>query len=139
MVNYMHPVKTVLALLIFAVTVSIGTGAPELAHAAPDKAADKVDKLLKQINKENRKGILKRNDYKLKAREPLYVQHAASLAEQYRETAEIVARQGGDAQALLAAAAYFEGESELISRVGPKDSYLPNDHASVKHKHGADK
>jgi hypothetical protein len=135
MVNYMHPVRTILALLIVALTVSVGTGASGLAQAAPDKA----DKLLKQISKENRKAILKRNDYKLKAREPLYVQHAASLAEQYRETAEIVARQGGDAQALLAAAAYFEGDSELISRVGPKDSYLPNDHASVKHKHGADK
>src|SRR5688500_956655 len=134
MMNYIHSTRAIPALLAFAVIVSIGIGASGLAHADPDKA----DKLLKQINKETRKEILKRNDYKLKAREPLYPQHAASLADQYKETAAVVARQGGDAQALLAAAAHFEGESELISRVG-KDRYLPNDHASVKHKHGPDK
>src|SRR5687768_18591971 len=112
MMNYIHSTRAIPALLAFTVIVSIGIGASGLAHADPDKA----DKLLKQINKETRKEILKRNDYKLKAREPLYPQHAASLAEQYKETAAVVARQGGDAQALRAAAAYIEDDSELNAR-----------------------
>ncbi|ABB75729.1 hypothetical protein SAMN05216403_11437 [Nitrosospira multiformis ATCC 25196] len=139
MVNYIHSVRTVLTLLIFAIIVSIGLGTTGSAHAVPDEAIGKIGKALNQINKATRIEILKRNDYKLKAREPHYSEQAASLAQQYRETAELVARQGGDTQALLAAAAYFEGESQLISRVGPLDRFLPNDSASVKHNHSSAK
>ena len=63
-------------------------------------------------NEEHRRKIRKENDEKSKAREALYPQQAASLAKQYRETAAIVARQGGDPQPLLDAAAYFERQSQ---------------------------
>jgi hypothetical protein len=62
-------------------------------------------------NEENRRKIRKENDEKSKAREQLYSQQAASLAKQYKETAAMVARQGGDPQPLLDAAAYFERQS----------------------------
>ena len=47
----------------------------------------------------NRKKIREANDVKLKAQEPLYAEQAKSLAEQYKETAQIVARQGGNPSA----------------------------------------
>jgi hypothetical protein len=61
-------------------------------------------------NEKNRKKIREENDRELKAREPLYPQQARSLAIHYKETAAIVARQGGDPQPLLGAAAYFESQ-----------------------------
>src|SRR5665647_1815984 len=61
-------------------------------------------------NEKNRKKIREENDRELKAREPLYPQQARSLAKHYKETAAIVARQGGDPQPLLGAAAYFESQ-----------------------------
>lgn len=66
--------------------------------------------------------IRKANDDYLKAREPLYSRQAKSLAQQYRETAEMVARQGGDARPILDAAAYFEKEAEPESRKPSKES-----------------
>ena len=66
--------------------------------------------------------IRKANDDYLKAREPLYSRQAKSLAQQYRETAEMVARQGGDVRPILDAAAYFEKEAEPESRKPSKES-----------------
>jgi hypothetical protein len=63
-------------------------------------------------NEKNRGKIRKENEEKSKARDPLYSQQAASLAKQYKETAAMVARQGGDPQPLLGAAAYFERQSK---------------------------
>jgi hypothetical protein len=62
-------------------------------------------------NEKNRGMIRKENEEKFRARDPLYPQQAASLAKQYKETAAMVARQGGDPQPLLDAAAYFERQS----------------------------
>lgn len=62
-------------------------------------------------NEKNRGKIRKENETKFRERDPLYPQQAASLAKQYKETAAMVARQGGDPQPLLDAAAYFERQS----------------------------
>jgi hypothetical protein len=62
-------------------------------------------------NEKNRGKIRKENEEKFRMRDPLYPQQAAALAKQYKETAAIVGRQGGDPQPLLDAAAYFERQS----------------------------
>jgi hypothetical protein len=56
--------------------------------------------------------IRKEEEYRLKKQDKAYTQHAKELAKQYEETAKLVARNGGDAKALLDAAAYFENESK---------------------------
>jgi hypothetical protein len=63
-------------------------------------------------DEKNRGKMRKENDEKSKARDPLYPRQAGSLAKQYKETAAVVARQGGDPQPLLDAAAYFERQSK---------------------------
>jgi hypothetical protein len=115
-----HSTRTILALLIVAVAVTIGAEAPGLVHAATEEApglaqplGEKVSAALQQANVEkNRKKIRQENDRQLKAQEPLYLRQAGSLAKHYKETASIVARQGGDPQPLLDAAAYFERQSK---------------------------
>jgi hypothetical protein len=77
------------------------------------QAEEKAKKAFQQVNNEkNGKTIRTENDERLKAREPMYPRQAQSLAKQYRETAGIVARQGGDPKPLLEAATYFESRSE---------------------------
>lgn len=119
MVQHFHSSRTVLALLMVAVTVTIGAGASELTHVATETAAgsvparEKANGIPQQASDDkNRKKIRQENDKTSKAREPLYPQQAGLLARHYRETAAIVARQGGDPQPLLDAAAYFERQSE---------------------------
>lgn len=109
----------ILALLIVAVTVTVDAGASELAYAAPVGAArssldkEKAGAILHQADDEmTRKKVRKENDEKSKAREPLYSRQAGSLAKHYRETAAMVARQGGDPKPLLDATAYFESQSK---------------------------
>jgi hypothetical protein len=117
MQNYINSIRKASSLLILAVIGLIGLGATGSAQAAPpvDKAVGKIENAIKQINKGNRVAILKRNDFKLKALERSYPEHAKSLAEQYRETAAIISRQGGDAAPLLAAAAYFANDADEVS------------------------
>ena len=117
MVPCIHSTRTLLALLIVAVTVATGAAAPGPAHAATEgapglaSAKEKANETPQQAdNEKNRKKIREENDRELKAREPLYPQQARSLAKHYKETAAIVARQGGDPQPLLGAAAYFESQ-----------------------------
>ena len=119
MIHRIHSTRTLLVLLIVAITVTTGAGAAELAYAvtkgaaelAPDKK--RADEILQQTNnEETRKKLRKENDEKSKVREPLYPQQAGSLAKDYRETAAIVARQGGDPKPLLEASAYFESQSK---------------------------
>src|SRR4051812_746903 len=109
---YIHWTRTVLGLLIAAMAITIGAGAPLAVYAAAGQANDNSH----QANDENRKKIREANDLKLKAQEPLYAEQAKSLAEQYRETAEIVARRGGNAQPLLDAAALFESQAALVTK-----------------------
>ena len=112
MMNYFHSTRTVLVSAVVAFSFAIGAGAPGLAQAAADKVEDQV----KRVDKEHRKKIREANDLKLKSREPSFPEQADARAKNFRETAEIVARQGGDPKPLLDAADYFEKQSELISK-----------------------
>ncbi|SEK42460.1 hypothetical protein [Nitrosovibrio tenuis] len=118
MVNYIHSIRAVPALLIVAVTVTIGVGAPVLAYAAATEQTGNTGQAGNTSQKANdeRRKIGEANDLKLKARDPLYAEQAKSLAAQYKETAEIVARQGGNPQPILDAAAQLEGQSEVVSK-----------------------
>ncbi len=60
---------------------------------------------------ETRKKIRKENDQKSKTRDQFYPKQAESLATQFEETATVVARQGGDSQPILDAAAYFKSQA----------------------------
>jgi hypothetical protein len=122
MMNYFHSSRTVLVSAVVAFSFAIGAGAPGLAQA------DKVEDQVKRVDKEHRKKIREANDLKFKAREPGFPELADSRAKNFRETAEIVARQGGDAKPLLDAADYFEKQSELIKSQAGKT--LPDPTAS---------
>lgn len=110
-VGYLPPIRILPTLLLVAFSLSNIVGIPALASAGSEKAGETA-KTSRQMEDENRKKILQANDLKLKAREPLFREQAKSLAKGYRETAERVARQGGDPQPLLDAAAYFESQPE---------------------------
>jgi hypothetical protein len=116
-VNYIYLIRALPALLVAAFTVSIGSGAPVPAHAA----SEITNQAARQANDENIKKIRQANDLRQKAQEPLFPRQAKSLAKGYKETAEIVARQGGNPKPILDAAAYFESQPELISRVNPNN------------------
>jgi hypothetical protein len=130
---YIRSTRTFLALL--AVAITIGAGTPLAAYAAAGQANLKPE----QANDENnRKKIREANDLKLKAQEPFYSEHAKALAEQYKETAEIVASQGGNPQPLLDAAAHLESQSELVTKVRrnavPMEIPQPVSHPKVHKK-----
>ncbi len=108
----LRPIRTVLATGVVAFSITICAGAPTMAQAASEKAHGPHA----AVSDEKRKEIRKANDEKLKAREPLFPEQAKARAQDFRATAEIVARQGGDAKPLLDAADYFESQSELMSK-----------------------
>lgn len=126
-----YPIKAGLAVLVVTLSVSIGAGFPIPAQAATEKALEKTDELTSRVTKEHRKKIRKENDLKLKARVPEFPEQAKDRAKDYRATAEIVARQGGDAKPLLDAADYFDSQSELISN-SKRQRHLPD---AVEHTH----
>ena len=126
---FVHSTRTIPGMLIAAIAITIGVGAALPAYAAAEQVNDKSQ----QARDENeRKKIQEANDLKLKAQEPLYAEQAKFLAEQYKETAQIVARQGGNPRPLLDAAAHFESQSEVISkaRQNPVSTQIPQ---SVPH------
>jgi hypothetical protein len=101
MITYKHSLST---LLIVAVMVAIGAGVPTIAaHAASISKADKDAKDVK---------VRKEEEKRLKKQDMFYTKHAKALADQYAQTAKLVARNGGDPKALLDAAAYFDQESK---------------------------
>jgi hypothetical protein len=104
-------------LLVIALSIFIVAGTPATAQTA----SKNTDDAAQQASDEARKKIRKANDFKLKTGEPLFPKQAKSLAKGYKETAEIVARQGGDPKPILDAAAYFEGQSEFASGVNTSD------------------
>ena len=118
MMNYFHSTRTVLVSAVVAFSFAIGAGAPGLAQA------DKVEDQVKRVDKEHRKKIREANDLKLKSREPAFPEQAEARAKSFRQTAEIVARQGGDPKPLLDAADYFEKQSELIAK-SQAEKHLP--------------
>ncbi|SDY87444.1 hypothetical protein [Nitrosomonas sp. Nm58] len=105
-----HSLRTALASLIVAMIVTIGTGLPISAHAATD--ADKAK--AKAESEEKKVKIRKEDERNLKGKDSFYVQQAKALAEQYRETAAMVAQQGGNPQGLLKAAAYFQSQADNL-------------------------
>ena len=107
----LSPIRTVLATGVVALSLAICAGAAAVAQAASEKAHGPD-----AVNDEKRKEIRKANDLKFKAREPSFPEQAKARAQDFRATAEIVARQGGDAKPLLDAADYFESQSELMSK-----------------------
>jgi hypothetical protein len=114
-----YATKTVVSMLVVVGPVATVSCAAELAYTATDasprlaQARERVGETHdRAADEENRRRIRKENDAKSNARELYYPQQAASLAKQYKETAAIVARQGGDPQPLLDAAAYFESLSK---------------------------
>ena len=138
MEHYIRSTRTVLS-LIAAIAITIGIGTPLAVHAAAGQAATQAnDKSQQAKDENNRTKIREANDLKLKAQEPLYAEQAKSLAEQYKETAQIVARQGGNPQPLLDAAAHFENQSEVISkaRQNPVSIQIPQpvSHPKVQKK-----
>lgn len=112
MEHHIHSGKIIHGLLAVAITITLG--GPLAVHAAAGQANDKSQ----QANDENnRKKIREANDLKHKAKDPLYAERAKALAEQYRETAENVARQGGNPHPILDAAAYFQSQADAVTRV----------------------
>jgi hypothetical protein len=91
---------------------SVATVAALFVAVATPAFAELTDR----VNKEERKKIRTANDLKLKSLDPSFPEQAKAQAQNFRATAEIVARQGGDAKPLLDAADYFESQSELISK-----------------------
>ena len=93
---------------------SVLVGAPAQIQAATPAAAAATAKV--PLKADDKRKIGQANDLKLKAMDPSFPEQAKSLAEQYRETANMVARNGGNAQPLLDAAAKLENQSEVISK-----------------------
>ena len=137
MKHNIHPLRIAHVTLIVAMAMAIGTGAPISAYAAvagqetdnfwKSDAAPRQKKHKKHIEDEfeyQRNKIRKEEEHKLKKGKGVregreqgeenlsYSQQAKSLAERLRESAAIVAQQGGNAQPLLDAAAYFDKDAE---------------------------
>ncbi len=129
MEHYIHSLRTVLALLIVAMAMLIGTGMPISAYAAAGQKPDNPGKSEaapghQDEAEEQRNKIRKEEEHKLKKGKGIregreqgeensfYPQQTKSLAERLRESAAIVAQQGGNAQPLLDAAAYYDKEAE---------------------------
>jgi hypothetical protein len=109
----MHPLRLLPVLLIATFSVAFNASVPANAQATLGRA----NEIAQQDDGESGKKIRKITDLNLKAREPSFREQAKSLARGYRETAEIVARQGGDPKPILDAAAYFERQTEATSKV----------------------
>jgi hypothetical protein len=111
-IRSIRSVATVAALFVAVATPAFAADLPDVAQAGKEKAQELTDR----VNKEERKKIRMANDLKLKSLDPSFPEQAKAQAQNFRATAEIVARQGGDAKPLLDAADYFESQSELISK-----------------------
>lgn len=100
-------------LLVIVFSLAFIAAIPAKAQTIPDKAGDPIQ----QNDSESGKKIRKMTDLTLNAREASFRGQARSLAKGYRETAEMVARQGGNPKPILDAAAYFERQAEVTSKV----------------------
>ena len=133
MTNRIRTIRSVATVVAMFIVVATPAFAADLDDVAKE-GKEKVQELINRISNEERKEIYKANDLKLKAREPLFEEQANARAKGLRETAEIVARQGGDVKPLLDAADYFERESELISKSkGYGD--IPDGGGQIPHVH----
>jgi hypothetical protein len=130
MKHYIHSLRTVLALLIVTMATMIGIGMPISAQAAQgqkpdnpgksdtapghntDEGEEQINKIRKEEEQKLKKGKGIREGREQGEENSFYPQQVKSLAERLRESASIVAQQGGNAQPLLDAAAYFDKEAE---------------------------
>jgi hypothetical protein len=110
-----HSIRLFPILLVIAFSVFGTTEAPAQTQAL--STFGKAKEATQRDDGEGEKKIRKTTDLTLKAREASFREQAISLARGYRETAEIVSRQGGDPKPILDAAAYFERQAEVTSRV----------------------
>jgi hypothetical protein len=113
--KYHIPFRSITTSLIVAMAV-ITAGVPAQTQAATPADAATAATAKVPLKADDKRKIGEANDLKLKARDPAYAEQAKALAEQYRETADMVARNGGNAQPLLDAAARLENQSEVISK-----------------------
>ena len=77
-----------------------------------DEGEEQINKIRKEEEKKLKKGKGIREGREQGEENSYYPQQAKSLAERLRESAAIVAQQGGNAQPLLDAAAYYDKEAE---------------------------
>src|SRR3954447_14906395 len=117
--KYHIPSRVITTSLIVAMA-AITVGAPAQIQAAPPADLPAAAAAKVPLKADDKRKIGESNDFKLKARDPSYSQQAKSLAEQYRETADMVARNGGNAQPLLDAAANLDHQSEVIAQARQK-------------------
>lgn len=110
-----HSIRPLPILLVIAFSIFWTAAVPTQTLAQP--IFGKASEAARQDDGGSEKKIRKITDLTLKAREASFRQQARSLARGYRETAEMVASQGGDPKPILDAAAYFERQAEVTSRV----------------------
>lgn len=104
MAYYKHFLWSAPAMLVAALTVAVGTGAPIVAHAA-EQTQD-------QANEQKKIKVRKEEEVRVKKEDPSYNEQVMTLAKQYEATAKRVASQGGDPKPLLDAAAYFASQAQ---------------------------
>src|SRR5690349_10267499 len=107
MKHHISPARIITPLIVVGVMMTAAI--PGLTQAAP---ADQA--LTAQQKADERRKIGQSNDFKLRGQDSAFPQQAKALAEQYRETAQRIASQGGNPQPLLDAAANLENQSDVI-------------------------
>lgn len=101
-------VRALALMLVAGVTVAVVAGNPMPARAAEKSLlpSEKVE-------------IRKDEEIRVAKEDISSAEQAKALAKQYRETANRVAKQGGDPTSLLQAAAYFDSKANTLSPVRP--------------------
>ncbi|HVW65655.1 MAG TPA: hypothetical protein VHB01_11640 [Nitrosospira sp.] len=113
-----HPTGPLPILLLIAFSAFCVFGTTEVpAQTEALPTFGKASEAIQRDDGESEKKIRKITDLTLKSREASFREQARSLARGYRETAEMIVRQGGDPKPILDAAAYFERQAEVTSRV----------------------
>lgn len=110
MMHYVHSLKGILSLVITVIIVSIGTGFPTSVKADAggiNQASDKASS-----NRAKKEKIRKEEENTLRLKDKSSAKRAKILAMQYEQSANVVARQGGDPKPLRDAAAYFRNQSK---------------------------
>jgi len=102
MTNHKHSLWFAPTLLVVAALVTFGVASPISAHATEIS-----------LTNEKKIKIRKEQELRLKKQNKLHFRQTKALAEQYKKTAKLIKRQGGDPQPLLDAAAYFEDQSKI--------------------------
>ena len=102
MTNHKHSLWFAPTLLVVAALVTFGVASPISAHATEIS-----------LTNEKKIKIRKEQELRLKKQNKLHFRQTKALAKQYKKTAKLIKRQGGDPQPLLDAAAYFENQSKI--------------------------